>query len=116
MDNLTSQITIDLKGLAADQQEAFHLCLTYPIFVLTGAPGTGKTYLLKRIIAQFTRWNYRIALAAPTGKAAKRMSEMIDMPAMTIHRLLGPEPRVHDGELYFGFTMGQGNPSRLTCW
>ena len=38
------------------------------------------------------------------------MSEMIDMPAMTIHRLLGPEPRVHDGELYFGFTMGQGNP------
>lgn len=109
-EDLSGQATIDLKGLADDQQEAFRVCLTHPFFVLTGAPGTGKTFLLKRIIAQFTEWNYRIALAAPTGKAAKRMSEMIDMPAMTIHRLLGPEPRIHDGELYFGFTAGVGNP------
>ena len=44
------------------------------------------------------------------------MTEMIGMPAMTIHRLLGPEPRVHDGELYFGFTMGDRPRTRLTCW
>jgi exodeoxyribonuclease V alpha subunit len=109
-EDLSSQASIDLKGLAEDQKEAFNLCLAHPVFILTGAPGTGKTFTLKRIIAQFTAWNYRIALAAPTGKAAKRMSEMIDLPAMTIHRLLGPEPRVHDGELYFGFITGAGNP------
>ena len=105
-----SLCSVDLKGLAPDQQEAFRLCLTHPVFILTGAPGTGKTYTLRRIIEQFTAWNKLIALAAPTGKAAKRMTEMIDMPAMTIHRLLGPEPRIFKGELYFGFTRGIGSP------
>ena len=109
-EDLSEHISVDLKGLAADQQEAFRLCLTHPVFILTGAPGTGKTYTLRRIIQQFTEWNKLIALAAPTGKAAKRMSEMIDMPAMTIHRLLGPEPRIFKGELYFGFTRGTGSP------
>jgi exodeoxyribonuclease V alpha subunit len=109
-EDLSESISVDLKGLAPDQQEAFRLCLAYPVFILTGAPGTGKTYTLRRIIEQFTTWNKLIALAAPTGKAAKRMSEMIDMPAMTIHRLLGPEPRIFKGELYFGFTRGIGSP------
>ena len=109
-DDLTDHITVDLKGLAPDQQEAFHLAMTYPVFILTGAPGTGKTYTLRRIIEQFTAWNRLIALAAPTGKAAKRMTEVIGMPAMTIHRLLGPEPRTFKGELIFGFTRGTGSP------
>jgi exodeoxyribonuclease V alpha subunit len=108
--NLTPHISIDLKGLAPDQQEAFQLSMAHPVFILTGAPGTGKTYLLRRIIEQFTEWNSLIALAAPTGKAAKRMTEIIGMPAMTIHRLLGPEPRTFKGELYFGFTRGVGSP------
>jgi exodeoxyribonuclease V alpha subunit len=110
MDDLTPHISIDLKGLAPDQQEAFRLAMTHPVFILTGAPGTGKTYLLRRIIEQFTEWNCSIALAAPTGKAAKRMTEVIGMPAMTIHRLLGPEPRMFKGELYFGFARGGGDP------
>ena len=110
MNDLNPHVTVDLEGLAPDQQDAFRLCMAHPVFILTGAPGTGKTYLLRKIIEQFTEWNKLIALAAPTGKAAKRMSEVIGRPAMTIHRLLGPEPRVHDGELYFGFTMGIGNP------
>ena len=109
-EDLSEHASIDLKGLAADQQEAFRLCLTHPVFILTGAPGTGKTYTLRRIIEQFVEWNKLIALAAPTGKAAKRMTEVIGMQAMTIHRLLGPEPRTFKGELYFGFTRGAGSP------
>jgi exodeoxyribonuclease V alpha subunit len=109
-EDLSPHASIDLKGLAPDQQEAFRLCLTHPVFILTGAPGTGKTYTLRRIIEQFTEWNHRIALAAPTGKAAKRMTEMIGQGAMTIHRLLGPEVRTFDGEIYFSFSMGVGNP------
>jgi exodeoxyribonuclease V alpha subunit len=97
---------VDLKGLAPDQQEAFNLCMANPVFILTGAPGTGKTYLLRRIIEQFKKWNQLIALAAPTGKAAKRMSEMIGMPASTIHRLLGPEPYQENGETNFSFHYG----------
>ena len=108
--DLSAHVTVDLDGLAPDQQEAFRLCMTHPVFILTGAPGTGKTYTLRRIIEQFTEWNWMIALAAPTGKAAKRMSEMIGMQASTIHRLLGPEPRTFKGELYFGFTRGVFSP------
>lgn len=99
---------IDLKGMAPDQQEAFRLSMAHPVFILTGAPGTGKTYTLRRIIKQFEQWNYRIALAAPTGKAAKRMSEMTDMPASTIHRLLGPEPYQEGTETKFSFHYGVG--------
>ncbi len=71
---------------------------------------THNTYTLRRIIEQFTAWNKLIALAAPTGKAAKRMTEVIGMQASTIHRLLGPEPRTFKGELYFGFTRGINSP------
>ena len=108
--DLNNFVSVDLNGLAPDQQEAFRLCLTHPVFILTGAPGTGKTYTLRRIIEQFVEWNKLIALAAPTGKAAKRMTEVIGMQASTIHRLLGPEPRTFKGQLYFGFTRGIGDP------
>lgn len=109
-DDLTEHVSVDLKGLAPDQQEAFRLCMVHPVFILTGAPGTGKTYTLRRIIQQFTEWHHKIALAAPTGKAAKRMSEMVDMSASTIHRLLGPEPYYDKGETKFSFHYGVGAP------
>ena len=110
MNDLTPHISIDLKGLAPDQQEAFRLAMTNPVFIITGAPGTGKSFLIRRILDQYDEWNKLIALAAPTGKAAKRMNELTGRPAMTIHRLLGPEPRTFKGELYFGFTRGVGSP------
>jgi len=69
---------------------------------------THNTYTLRRIIEQFVEWNKLIALTAPTGKAAKRMSEMIGMPASTIHRLLEPEPYQSNGETKFSFHYGVG--------
>ena len=110
MDDLNSHVTVDLKGLAPDQQEAFRLAMAHPFFIITGAPGTGKSFLIRRILDQYDKWNKLIALAAPTGKAAKRMNELTGRPAMTIHRLLGPEPRTFKGELVFGFTRGVGSP------
>lgn len=61
------------------------------LLVLTGGPGTGKTTTIKGIINIFQRQNLDIALAAPTGRAAKRMSEVTGMEAKTIHRLLEVE-------------------------
>lgn len=61
------------------------------LLVLTGGPGTGKTTTIKGIINIFERQNLDIALAAPTGRAAKRMSEVTGMEAKTIHRLLEVE-------------------------
>ena len=61
------------------------------LLVLTGGPGTGKTTTIKGIISIFERQNLEIALAAPTGRAAKRMSEVTGMDAKTIHRLLEVE-------------------------
>lgn len=61
------------------------------LLVLTGGPGTGKTTAIKGIIKIFEKQNLDIALAAPTGRAAKRMSEVTGMDAKTIHRLLEVE-------------------------
>ncbi len=61
------------------------------LLVLTGGPGTGKTTTIRGIIEIFQRQNLDVALAAPTGRAAKRMSEVTGMEAKTIHRLLEVE-------------------------
>jgi exodeoxyribonuclease V alpha subunit len=58
------------------------------VFVLTGGPGTGKTTIIKALIGVFSQMNKKIALAAPTGRAAKRMSQATGMEAKTIHRML----------------------------
>ncbi|MCL2099846.1 MAG: ATP-dependent RecD-like DNA helicase [Oscillospiraceae bacterium] len=58
------------------------------VFILTGGPGTGKTTIIKAVIGVFLQMNRKIALAAPTGRAAKRMSQATGMEAKTIHRLL----------------------------
>jgi exodeoxyribonuclease V alpha subunit len=100
----------NLEGLAEDQQEALRLALAHRVFILTGAPGTGKTFTLQRLIREYEERDFVVKLAAPTGKAAKRMSEVIGREASTIHRLLGPEPVENGGELRFRFTYGIGNP------
>ena len=58
------------------------------VFILTGGPGTGKTTIIKALIGIFSQMNKKIALAAPTGRAAKRMTQATGMEAKTIHRML----------------------------
>lgn len=81
------------------QEKAIEQSLTHSIFLLTGGPGTGKTTIINAIVSSYAKLNdatldpssedYAIALAAPTGRAAKHMGESTGLPAMTIHRLLG---------------------------
>ena len=79
------QLTI---RLADKQKEAVRAALTEKILVITGGPGTGKTTIINAIIKIFSKLEPDILLAAPTGRAAKKMSEATYMPAKTIHRLL----------------------------
>ncbi|MGY3765655.1 SF1B family DNA helicase RecD2 [Vagococcus vulneris] len=84
------------------QKEAIQKAIMSPFFILTGGPGTGKTTVINGIVSVYAELNglsldpndytqdvFPILLAAPTGRAAKRMNEMTGLPASTIHRLLG---------------------------
>lgn len=92
--------TVSTEGLMADQKEAIEKAVANGVFLLTGPPGTGKTFTIKAIINSFL--TARISLAAPTGKAAKRMTEQTGREATTVHKLLGARPN-DDGEFEFGF-------------
>lgn len=85
-----SKLTITL---AEKQKEAVGQAINSKVLVITGGPGTGKTTLVKSIIAILNAKKIRIKLAAPTGRAAKRLSETSAMEAQTIHRLLDFKPR-----------------------
>ncbi len=73
---------------ASKQKLAISDALRYGVLVLTGGPGTGKTTVVRALIHIFDSMGFDIALAAPTGRAAKRLSESTSMEAKTIHRLL----------------------------
>lgn len=75
--------------LAAKQTEAVINSLKYGMMVITGGPGTGKTTIIKAIIELFNKAKMPVLLAAPTGRAAKRLAETTGQEAKTIHRLLG---------------------------
>ena len=74
---------------APQQRQAVELAARRGVLILTGGPGTGKTTAVRGIVALFRKMGLDIVLAAPTGRAAKRMSELTGMEAQTIHRLLG---------------------------
>ncbi len=78
--------------LTRDQRRAVLLALTSPLSIWTGGPGVGKTTILKALADIAARGGRRVALAAPTGRAAKRMSEATGRPATTLHRLLEFQP------------------------
>jgi exodeoxyribonuclease V alpha subunit len=78
--------------LTERQREAVRMALTYPVSILTGGPGTGKTTTLRTIIMALQQRGYRYLLASPTGRAAKRLAESAGAPATTIHRLLEYSP------------------------
>ena len=82
--------------LAASQREAVRLTLQSKVLVITGGPGVGKTTLVNSILKILSVKGVRIALAVPTGRAAKRLSETTGFEAKTIHRLLEVNP-MHGG-------------------
>ncbi len=79
------------KHYAALQRKAIHDAVNNGVMILTGGPGTGKTTVIQAVIRIFQSMDMDIALAAPTGRAAKRMSEATHCDAKTIHRLLEME-------------------------
>lgn len=76
-----------------EQREVLHNALHAKVLVITGGPGTGKTTLLSALIEILERKGVRLLLAAPTGRAAKRMAEATGREAKTIHRLLEFSPK-----------------------
>lgn len=83
---------------AVQQKRAISDALRYGVMILTGGPGTGKTTVVRALIHIFDSMGYDIALAAPTGRAAKRLSEATATEAKTLHRLL--EMTYESGERY----------------
>jgi exodeoxyribonuclease V alpha subunit len=91
---LLAQVTREAEiELSAEQRQAVRAALTHKVTVLTGGPGTGKTVTVRTIIAALEAVGGRYALAAPTGRAAKRLSEATGRSAQTVHRLLEYSPR-----------------------
>lgn len=98
----------DSEGIvfAKKQKEAIKESVENGMLIITGGPGTGKTTTINAIIKLFEEKKLKIALAAPTGRAAKRMSQATDREAKTIHRLL--EYSFMEEEM--GFERDEGNP------
>jgi exodeoxyribonuclease V alpha subunit len=80
-------------GFAPSQTEALSLSLTEKVSVITGGPGVGKTTIIRALVEVFSARKLTVCLAAPTGRAAKRMEEATHHEAKTIHRLLKFQPR-----------------------
>jgi exodeoxyribonuclease V alpha subunit len=79
-------------SLAPEQEEAVQLALTERVAVLTGGPGCGKSFTVRAIVELASAKNAEIILTAPTGRAAKRLSELTGREAQTVHRLLQLQP------------------------
>ena len=86
----------------SDQQaQAIRAALDCGLLLITGGPGTGKTTILRGILSVYQQMGLKCLLAAPTGRAAKRLTEVTGQDASTIHRLLETNIDVHTGQMYF---------------
>lgn len=90
IDKFTAAVGLQLSEL---QRQAVEMAASERVLILTGGPGTGKTFTLRTIVALMKAMGKSIALASPTGRAAQRLSEMTGLEAKTIHRLLEFDPR-----------------------
>jgi exodeoxyribonuclease V alpha subunit len=90
--------------LSSSQKDAVRLALNSKMVVITGGPGVGKTTLVNSILLIVRARQVRVTLCAPTGRAAKRLTESTGIEAKTIHRLLEFDPKS------FGFKRGRDNP------
>jgi len=114
LNNEAQDLNIDIGGeldryenengirLHEKQREAVSLAINKGVIVLTGGPGTGKTTIIKCILDLMTARRLKVLLAAPTGRAGKRLNEACGIDAKTIHRLLGME--FSTGKPVFKFT------------
>ncbi len=110
IDEVIGTVTARLPfPLAPLQRQALRNALTDKVLVLTGGPGTGKTTLVKAVCDAYARLGSRVALAAPTGRAAKRLAETTGRDAATIHRLLEFSPAVG------GFQRNEQKPLNTDC-
>ena len=102
LDGLIDRIQAE-QGIvyAPQQRQAVELAAASQVMLLTGGPGTGKTTSLRGVLALFEQLGLETALAAPTGRAAKRLGELCGMEAATIHRLLETQYDPHSGRLVF---------------
>ena len=98
IDEIEKEQGIDYAPL---QRRAVELAAQEELLLLTGGPGTGKTTSVRAIVALFERMGLDVVLAAPTGRAAKRMGEVCSRDAQTIHRLLGMSWNERTGEVTF---------------
>ncbi|MEA3338476.1 MAG: ATP-dependent RecD-like DNA helicase [Chloroflexota bacterium] len=108
-DALLSQVNRNSAvELSPEQREAVQAALTHKVTVLTGGPGTGKTVSVRTVIGALEAMNCRYALCAPTGRAAKRLSEATGRAAKTVHRMLEYSPQE-------GFRRNEENPLPVDC-
>lgn len=96
--------------LAASQIQALSNALESKVSIITGGPGVGKTTIIRALVEIFSARRLVSVLAAPTGRAAKRMSESTGRPAQTIHRLLKYNPQTNQ------FTYNSDNPMEGDCF
>ena len=104
LSNLEARVGITYERL---QRKAIYEALLNGVMIITGGPGTGKTTVVKALISIFSNLGQKVVLCAPTGRAAKRMSEATSTEAKTIHRMLEME-KGSDLEIRFG--RNAGNP------
>jgi len=93
-------------ALSAEQRQAVLCACVSKVFILTGGPGTGKTTITKIAVEALSKLGLKVFLAAPTGRAAKKLSEATNRPASTIHRLL---------EYTAGGEFGRNEEHKLKC-
>jgi exodeoxyribonuclease V alpha subunit len=98
-DSIAATVTRRLAILPSPTQQAvLQGVLTHRLAVITGGPGTGKTTLIRSLYTLFHALGRSVCLAAPTGRAARRLSEVTRRPAATLHRLLGYNPAAGEFE------------------
>ena len=85
LDDILLSVPTDLNTC---QQLAYLAAARHKAVLIAGGAGVGKSYVVGKIACLYADHGYRVALAAPTGKAAKRIEQIVDMPAQTVHRLL----------------------------
>ncbi len=101
----TEKLTLEEK-----QKEAIKSAVNNGVAVITGGPGTGKTTTINAMIKVFEKLNMKLLLAAPTGRAAKRITEATGYTAQTIHRLLELSGGLGDDAASYTFTKNSENP------